>query len=88
MAGGRVYRLGDKLAKSASLWGNQQAEEVHRLDNRVAVNTDKIIIKRKRITSSSSSTKGLTDTKEKGIMKKKREAMKKKRKPRKSKSPK
>ena len=74
---GRVYWLGEKLANSASLWDQQQLEQPYRLDNRVAVNTDKIIIKRKRITSSSSSIKGLKDTKEKGTMKKEKEAMKK-----------
>ena len=74
---GRVYRLGERLANSASLWDQQQLEQPYRLDNRVAVNTDKIIIKRKRITSSSSSTKGLKDTKERGAMKKEKEAMKK-----------
>ena len=45
-----------------------QAEQMYmyRLDNRVAVNTDEIFIKQKRLigSSSSSSTKKLTDEKE------------------------
>ena len=52
-----------------------QAEQMYmyRLDNRVAVNTDKIVIKQKRLVgSSSSSTKGLTDEKEKNVKRKKR----------------
>ena len=71
---GRVYRLSNRLAdQNLLLSESNKADQMYRLDNRVAVNTDKIVIKQKRLVgSSSSSTKGLTDEKEKNVKRKKR----------------
>ena len=71
---GRVYRLSNRLAdQNLLLSESNKADQMYRLDNRVAVNTDKIVIKQKRLVgSSSSSTKGLTNEKEKNAKRKKR----------------